>query len=177
MAAVYVLIVIFTLTLILVAPVKVTNKTFFALKNLQIFNGTSIAKRLINFSLSVKLEDGKLYINDNRVRFKKRSARNTKKIPIRALLKLLKPDKFNFSLTIGAKNANAAAFAITESVIIMIFDIINNTQEWKNGEIGANLTVLDDRNIAEAQIALSVKINILLIIRAGLLILFQEVRK
>lgn len=177
MAVVYVLIVFFTLTLILVTPVKVTNKTFFALKNLQLFNGTTIAKRLVNFSLSVKLEDGKLYINDNRVRLKKRSSGKTKKIPVSALLRLLKPDKLNLSLTIGANNGNAAAFAMTESVIIMIFDIINNTQEWEGGKIGANLTVLDDRNIAEAQIAISVKINILLIIRAGLLILFQEVRK
>lgn len=177
MAAVYVLIVFFTLTLILVAPIKVTNKTFFALKNLQLFNGTTIAKRLINFSLSVKLEDGKLYINDNRVKFKKKSSGDKKKIPVNKLLKLLKPDKLTLSLTLGAKNGNAAAFAMTESVIIMIFDIINNTQEWKSGKIGANLTVLDDRNIAEAQIAISVKINILLIIRAGLLILSQEVRK
>ena len=174
--AIYVLIVFFSLALIIVTPVRVTNKTFVALKRLQLFNGVTIGRRLLNFTVSARIEDGVLFINDNPFRLKKRRKENAKRIQITGLLQIFNPYKLLFSVSLGSTD-NVAAFAVVQGAIIMLFDIINNTREWKSPEIGTNLTILQDRNIAEAQLSVAININIFMIIRAVLLILFAEVRK
>ncbi len=117
-----------------------------------------------------------MFINDNKFRLKKRNSDKRKKIPIKDLYGIFKPSKINLSVSLGS-TGDAAAFAVTQGAIIMLFEIINNTQEWKSPEIGTNLTVLQDRNFAEAQLSVAMNVNIFMIIRAGLLILFSEVRK
>lgn len=176
MIAIYLLIVFFSLALIIVTPVRVTNKTFVALKKLQLFNGLTVGRRLINLSLSVRLENGELFINDNKFRLKRRNTDKGKKIPIKDLMQIFTPSRVALSVSLGS-TGDAAVFAVVEGAIIMLFDIINNTQEWKSPEIGTNLTILQDRNIAEAQLSFAININIFMIIRAVLLILFSEVRK
>lgn len=176
MIAIYVLIVFFSLTLIAVTPVRVTNKTFVALKKLQLFNGLSIAGRLINFSLSVKMDNGVLLVNDSRAKPKKGNFKGLKQSSLIDLFRVFKPDKVSLSVVLGS-TGSPAVFAVTQGTIIMIFDIINNTREGKSPEIATNLTVLQDRNIAEAQLSVTVKINFFMIFRALLLILFSEVKK
>lgn len=130
----------------------------------------------MNLSFSVRLENGLLYINDNRLRLKKRGTVNGKKIPVKDLLRIFTPSKVSLSVSLGS-TGDAAILAVVQGAIIMLFEVINNTREWKSPEIGTNLTILQDRNIAEAQLSFAVNVNIFMIIRAVLLILFSEVRK
>lgn len=174
--AIYVLIVFFSLALIIVTPVRITNKTFVALKRLQLFNAFTVGRRLLNFSVSVRVENGALFINDKKFRLKKRNPDKQKRIPVRTLYDIFKPSKINLSVSLGS-TGDSAAFAVVQGTIIMLFDLLNNTQEWKSPEIATNLTVLQDRNFAEAQLSVAMNVNIFMIIRAGLLILFSEVRK